>query len=418
MWNSCHHKSLDFTFRIATNRIYSYILGMSIDTALPLALVIAISVVILGPAIIWFVGLVKWALEDSAVRSQPPADVSLAVAVVGRNEEATIGRCLESILKQEEVCLQQVIFTDDQSEDSTLRVALEFATQDNRLLVRQQSDTLLKTGASPKKTALSFAFTELQTDFIAVTDADCIVPVAWLAGLTSYADSETGSVIGPSWPLADTGLKARFYRWERLLANVTMASACGWGFPASACGHSLLYRRKALIEVEAPVRRDLPSGDDDLTVQAIARKGWKVRFSGAPESVVREAGVRGSLFAQAARHQSVTRFYPVRWRILYAWSAAAGMLSFPLLFAAAIDLSYIALSGTVILKVIIESAVGYWFAKKLRLGIGLPETIAGVAFLPAWTAWRLSAHTFSRKQEWRGRRFSTRSDSTLEPIRT
>lgn len=391
---------------------------MSIDSAIASPLVIAISVVILGPAVIWLMGLVKWALEDSEVTRQHKATASMAVAVVGRNEEATIGRCLESILKHDEVSLRQVVFTDDQSEDSTLAVALECAAQDSRLLVRQQSDVALKSGLSPKKTALSSAFTELQADFIAVTDADCIVPAAWLAGLTTRVDSETGAVIGPSWPQAAKGLKARFYRWERLLANVTMASACGWGFPASACGHSLLYRRKALIEVDAPVRRDLPSGDDDLTVQAIARNGWKIRFSGAQESVVKETGVRGSRFAQAARHQSVTRFYPVRWRIVYAWSAAAGMISFPLLFSAAIDPSYIALSGTVILKGIVESSVGYWFARKLRLGIGLPETIAGVALLPAWTAWRLSAHTFSRKQEWRGRRLLKHSDSTLEPIRT
>lgn len=373
------------------------------DFATPSPAHLALAVLIAMPSCLWLFGLLRWRRGASGGSHRGSGTTgSIGVAVVGRNEEESIAACLNSVLSTTPVP-DDVLFTDDHSSDRTRSIAEEIAAKNPRLRVtaRTSGDETV----SPKKEALAAAFRDVQTELIAVTDADCVVPSAWIACLRDSVTSQTGAVLGASWPQPGSGLAHRIYSWERLIANSSMASACGWGYPASACGHSILYSRKALLELDAPVHRDLRSGDDDLTVQAIARAGYEVTFCADPRSVVREAGARGSRTGQMSRHQSVIKYYPLRWRLLYAASAITSLIA-PLVIVLSFSGYLPALFGVCgAVKILADWYSGLLFARQLKIDLSGTEILCGAVVLPFWMAWRIVAHLLPAKNGWRGREY-------------
>lgn len=353
------------------------------------------------PSAIWIAGALKWLLASTrkpGLYRQP--DVS--VVVVARNEELTIEACLRSISVQGSL-VKEIVLMDDSSTDRTLEQAQSIAKECPKLIVEAVSSD--ETPVSPKKHALSLAFANISGKYVALTDADCAVPTKWLSSFASELEHNTGSVLGASWPHKPKSFSERVYRWERLIANTLMASACGWGSPASACGHSILYLHEALKKVDAPIRPDLPSGDDDLTVQAVAKAGYKVKFCASPDSVVADlGGLRGSRWSQAARHQSVTHLYPIHWRLLFVATIVSNLMSILLLFYLPFSESPFFFSKVLALKVLIDAAAGATLALKLRLDISVLEIILASLLLPIWTVWRALAGTLGKTYYWRGRK--------------
>lgn len=326
---------------------------------------------------------------------------------MARNESATIRECLNSLLTQNSP-LDEVLMYDDASTDRTRELADEIARSHSKLKVfSSPDDPAIK---SPKKRALADGFAKASCELVALTDADCVVPAKWNDAMAAEFDEKTGAVIGASWPLEKNSLVERVYRWERLTANTLMASACGWGYPASACGHSIFYMRRALLDVNAPVHREIPSGDDDLTVQAIARQGYSVRFCASAESVVRDlGGLRGSRWNQAARHQSVTHLYPLRWRILFAASIVANVVALSALVLVPFVESKLFIVEVLAGKLIMDGFAGVLLTQRLKLDIGAVEIFCASLLLPVWTLWRTIAALFGKKYVWRGRSVNAQS---------
>jgi len=104
-------------------------------------------------------------LVSSAVSPETPYSVS--VIVPARNEEATIGRCLDSLLSQRGVTLETIV-VDDESTDRTAEVL-------NRYIERGVK--VLKTGGTPdgwtgKNWACHIGYMHSTGDWLLFTDAD------------------------------------------------------------------------------------------------------------------------------------------------------------------------------------------------------------------------------------------------------
>ena len=387
----------EYSLFIASKGLYSYILCSFVISFLDF-MGNWLAVIIL-PSAVWLTGLLFWRMRQMGTRSiSKPSVTGITVA---RNESATIRACLDSLLRQEPK-LDEVLMYDDSSSDGTQDIASEISLRNPELAIISLAEEVRI--ASPKKRALADGFARATGDVVAITDADCVVPPAWVNEMIGEMDPATGAVIGASWPANGKTFSERAYRWERLTANTLMASACGWGLPASACGHSIVYLKKALQEVDAPVHREIPSGDDDLTVQAIASFGWNVKFCASPDSVVRDlGGLRGSRWNQAARHQSVTHLYPMRWRVMFALSIAANILFLLAFLSVPFVGNKISVSLILLCKLALDGLAGIILANKLKLNIGSAEIFAASLVLPVWTFWRALAAVFGKRYDWRGR---------------
>jgi glycosyltransferase involved in cell wall biosynthesis len=105
--------------------------------------------------------------NDRLTISDPAPPVSVLVAA--RNEEATLGRCLES-LRAQTYPRFEVIVVDDRSEDRTYEVAKEQADSDPRITVLRAEE--LPDGWFGKPHALHLAASRATGDWLLLTDAD------------------------------------------------------------------------------------------------------------------------------------------------------------------------------------------------------------------------------------------------------
>jgi chlorobactene glucosyltransferase len=102
--------------------------------------------------------------------AKPP---SLSILIPARNEEATLGPCVRSLLAQEYPGTLEILVLDDHSTDSTAQVAAELAAESNGK-VRVLSGGELLLGWKGKPNALRQLAAAATGELLLLTDADCV----------------------------------------------------------------------------------------------------------------------------------------------------------------------------------------------------------------------------------------------------
>jgi cellulose synthase/poly-beta-1,6-N-acetylglucosamine synthase-like glycosyltransferase len=351
-------------------------------------LLFSILVFALAISLFWAYGVHRWATNRSILNRELP---SISVIVVGRNEEIFISKCLKSLLNLDYPGdLIEICFVDDHSEDNTYAIACSIAENSSKQLKVFRAPPC-PTGYSPKKHALAFAVSKTSGKFFLLTDADNQVSPGWAKAMVASFDESTGAVAGISLPPRSTSLFQILYRLERLLVNYTSLSAIGWGSPASVCGQSLAYRRSAFEQLGEFAHPEVPSGDDDLTVQALARKNWKIgfcRYSGSLVDDLRPPTIHRELNA-AVRHQSTVSFYPLQWRAIYFLTICSYLLLVLLsLISFFRPLNYLIISGFGVLKTLIEGFTLIEMKRHLRFELSLLELLLIEFVLPIYVVFK------------------------------
>ncbi len=236
----------------------------------------------------------------------------ISVLVAARDEEHNLPRTLTALLAQEwPVDKTQIIIINDRSTDGTAAVLDDFvARHPGRLEVVTVTD--LPPGLSPKKHALARGLEIARGEWIAVTDADCIMGPRWLSRLAALwtpgesaaatadkdttgaapgtADQRVGMVVGPTAyqaPRGDFTPSAGARALEFLSYGVCAAGLLGLGFPVIANANNIAYRREAFDAAGGFARHNGLSGDDDFILQDIHATGrWSIRYCAHPESRV------------------------------------------------------------------------------------------------------------------------------------
>lgn len=211
----------------------------------------------------------------------------VSVIIAARNEEANIRRCLESVLNQSypaDRC--EIIVVNDRSSDRTAEIAEAClcAHPQGKLISIENTPS----GYSPKKWALQKGIERSQGEVLLFTDADCVVSYRWIEKMISYFDERTTMVTGFSAIEAGTWFE-RLQAMDFLALMTCAAGACNLGFPLSASGQNLAYRRSAFHAVNGfhPVMTRI-SGDDVLMLQLFRKqKTGKIVFSTDPDSFVK-----------------------------------------------------------------------------------------------------------------------------------
>lgn len=315
----------------------------------------------------WVIGILR---QRPRVQEPPSPMPHASIIVVGRNEEGHIFDCLSALCAQDYPADRlQIIYIDDHSTDQTLEYASRVAKHArDRLMVDSAPDCPAHIG--PKKNALRYGISLARGELLLLTDADCVVSPAWAKTLARAFDPGTGAVLGTMLPRKRSRPLDSLYFIERILVSFTTAAAVGWGSPASACGGSLAYRRQALDEAGGIAFGNAIAGDDDLTVQAVARCGWHIRYameSDATALELRRQHVSARASA-AARHQSVLPKYPRHWRVAYAATIAAILCALALVLIAILDPQMRTAAFALLLPALIMFLSGIaWFARKLAV---------------------------------------------------
>ena len=248
-------------------------------------------------------------------RPAPPAAPDerppISVVVAARNESAALPALLDALDRQTHPDAE-VVIVDDASTDDTAPIAEAWARDRPAARVVRVTDP-----APPrKKRALTQGIAAARHDLLAITDADCRPPPEWLSVLAAtHADSDEALVLAGYSPLRGTGLLGAFARYEALVEALYTAAAIGLGRPYMAVSRNLSYPRSVFdavggfgADADAPM-----SGDDDLFVQAVYRRGCAtVQALYDPRTVVPAAAPASwaEWSRQRRRHVSAGRHYP------------------------------------------------------------------------------------------------------------
>lgn len=243
----------------------------------------------------------------------PDTSKAFTVIIAARNEERHLEHLLDSLAQLEyPKDLYEIIVVDDRSTDATPEILERYTHRINALKILRVTDN--PTDMPHKKNALRTAIASARNEFLAFTDADCIVPRDWLRSLSEQFTDRVGVVAGYSPYRFDRHRwDHSFLRYEEYKNSLLAASAIGLGKGFMCTGRNFAYRKTVFDEVGGFERiKQSISGDDDLFLQLVRRTtAWEVRYMVSPGSVVETqppASFR-QFIDQRIRHISASRYY-------------------------------------------------------------------------------------------------------------
>lgn len=237
---------------------------------------------------------------------------SVSIVICARNEADNLRKNLPSFLRQKNI-RPEVIVVNDNSEDDTGRVLAEYAADYPHLKVINAAP---RTGPG-KKAALQQGLEAATSSVILLSDADCEPECENWAYLMSREIIAGSSIVGGYSPFAEESSTINAYaRFENVITALQYIGLGRAGIPYMGVGRNIGYDRSALRSVGYfESHKNVPSGDDDLTVQSVLgkEKGNTMTFLTSRESFVWSAGPADlrHYIRQKLRHYSVSGRYPI-----------------------------------------------------------------------------------------------------------
>lgn len=256
--------------------------------------------------ILCFVFLVYWRnqkefnLDPSFV---PTTKVSVIVPV--RNEEDSIQRCTESILKQNyPTHLFELIVVDDQSDDNTPQILENI--KDQRLRVMRLGVYKRTTITGSKKKAIAYGISHASGDLMITTDADCIHGENWIQTIVAcYQKFKPKLIVAPVLIQKEKTLLNLFQDADFINSFMVHLAGIRSGLFYLGSGANLAYEKSVFLETDPyDNNQHIASGDDLFLIQKVKEKySCKIYPLKAIEATVQTIGatsVRG-FFSQRLR---------------------------------------------------------------------------------------------------------------------
>ncbi len=206
-------------------------------------------------------------LQERQKNTLPPP---FSVIICARNEAGNLRRYLPGILAQQYDADWELLLVDDASTDETPTVLHELQETNPRLrVIRMEQKSL-----PGKKNALEQGINASKYAHILLADADCEpTGVFWLSHMSASLNQkpETEIVLGYGPMKTATGALNRWARFETAHTAMQYLSFAIAGMPYMGVGRNLAFKKSVFERVGGfSKHRDIPSGDDDLLINAAA----------------------------------------------------------------------------------------------------------------------------------------------------
>lgn len=213
--------------------------------------------------------------------------VSVLIAV--RNEEGRILHCLKALEKldypPEKI---EVLIGDDQSEDNTKSVVLDFIGKKEIYRLIEVKERM--GNAKGKANVLAHLAQEAKGDFFFITDADMEVPSSWIRSLLGYWDEKTGTVSGVTF-IRGSRLFDRLQCLEWIFAFGMVQAVSERNIPVSAVGNNMMISRKAYESTGGYGKIPFSVTEDFELFRQTLLKGWGFKNRMDPSLVASSEGV-------------------------------------------------------------------------------------------------------------------------------
>lgn len=224
----------------------------------------------------------KW--PNSNFKKTPKGNLPPATLIIPfRNEQANAHRLIHSLTQLSAADLR-IFLVDDHSEDDSFALFKEL-TRDHPQF------KLIQSPGIGKKAALDYAISQVQTEVILTSDADCIFQDSWVEELrTGFEDAQIQLVAGPV--ITSMTSKEFFQAFQQLeWCSILLLTQVGFvqRNPLMCSGANLSFRKSGFEAVGGyEGNSHFLSGDDEFLLKKVVKKfGPKsCRYLPAKEALV------------------------------------------------------------------------------------------------------------------------------------
>ena len=203
-------------------------------------------------------------------KSLPEFLPPVSVVICAKNEAQNLLRNLKIVLIQQYKQFE-VIVVNDQSEDNTADVLVEYYLRNKNLKIVNIDKNEQKPYAG-KKYALLKGVEATTFDTIVVTDADCRPATThWLAKMVGSYMDDTKIVLGHSPYEKASGFLNKLIRYENFVTALQYFGFAKAGLPYMGVGRNLSYKKELLKSFDGFEKdKNILTGDDDLLINKVA----------------------------------------------------------------------------------------------------------------------------------------------------
>ncbi|WP_420571895.1 glycosyltransferase family 2 protein [Kordia sp.] len=242
-------------------------------------------------------------------------ETAFSVIVPFRNESLHLPNLLASIKSLEYPTTKvSFYFVDDASEDDSCEIIEKFSKKHPSINIRVLKNK--RVSNSPKKDAIRTAITQLDSDWIVTTDADCIVPPKWLQLFNQEIIlKRPNMIVAPVTYKEETSFFSYFQLLDFLSLQGTTIGSFGLEIPFMCNGANLSYKKKAFLAVQGFAGNDtIASGDDVFLLEKFIQK-WpkKITYLKSKEAIITTVAVatHKELISQRVRWASKSANYNI-----------------------------------------------------------------------------------------------------------
>jgi poly-beta-1,6-N-acetyl-D-glucosamine synthase len=332
-------------------------------------------------------------------------DEFVSVVVAIRNEEKSLPDLINTLSRQSYPFSKfEIILVDDHSTDQSRSIVsvlqLEYPTLDI---------TLIQSTGTGKKNALTEGIRLAKGEIILTTDADCLLPPAWIEGMLKSFRSNSNLVVGMVKIKSDDTFFDSLQFLEFASVMGSGISFLGWGIPVMCNGASLAFRKRAFQDVSGYEGNfHISSGDDEFLLRKIEKK-----FPGTIE-VISQA----DCVVRTHPIKSLAEFFQQRIRWAGKWKANDSMLARVLaVFVFTVQLSWlfmlvalvsslrIELTILVVIKVLLEGIFLYRISKYMHEELHVTAFLGLQVLYPVYVIYTGLFSQF-KKYQWKDREAS------------
>lgn len=275
---------------------------------------------------------------------------TVSIVIPARNEERTIERCVQSILRSNYPADRfEVVVVNDRSTDSTATILDRLAAADRRVKVLHRKPESALGNLQGKAGALQYGVAHCTGDVVLFTDADCTVTELWVLGMAmQFASPNLGLITGIT-TVAGTRFFTRAQDVEWIYTQTMACGGVGNGVPLGCFGNNMAVRRDAFNAIGGYA--NIPfSVTEDLALQfAMFRAGYEIRH--AIHSNVQVQTMPCSTFVEYVKQR-------------HRWVRGGTALG---ISATAFVISSIALWAGIIVSAVYSAWVPFWGFVAMRL---------------------------------------------------
>lgn len=204
----------------------------------------------------------------------------ISIVICFRNEEQNIATLFESLRSLDYPADHfEIVAVNDHSTDGTERKLAELQRRYKNLHIVN-----LPKEIEGKKAALTAGVAAAQGNVIAITDADCQLPVRWLTTINNLVSAKADMVCGPV-AYSPTSFFERIAAVEFASLNSSGIGAAGINMPIFCNGANMAFRKELFAEVNLNQEKT-PSGDDVFLLHYAKQHHKVIRFTTGSDSLV------------------------------------------------------------------------------------------------------------------------------------